>query len=401
MDFYPHLLLFAIIKRFKLSKNIWALGFVSFFNDMASEMIYPLIPLFLTGVLGAPVAIIGLIEGIAESTASLLKVFSGYFSDKTGKRKPFAVAGYSLSAASKLLLLLAFHWPMVLCARFADRFGKGIRSSARDALIAESCDATTRGKAFGFHRAMDTMGAVIGPLLALAALHYANNNYRLIFALALIPSCIGVILLIKYVREMDGGSDQKVPFRFRWKELDPAFKIYLAVSFLFALGNSSDAFLILRAQDLGLSASLVVIVYVLFNLSYAVLSPLTGILSDRKGSKIILLGSFFLFSAIYLSFGLVQTSWALWILFPTYGLYMAMSEGVGKAYIANLVPSEKRGTAFGIYQTAVGLCTFFASLIAGLLWTALGPAGPFFFGAACAGAAAVLFIFLGKRRVQI
>ena len=352
--------------KFGISKNVFVLGLVSFFNDVASEMIYPIVPIFLTSVLGAPVAIVGLIEGIAESTASILKVVSGWLSDKWQKRKPFIVIGYSFSAISKILLSLAFRWPFVLFARFIDRFGKGTRTAARDALIAESSDNSVRGRSFGFHRAFDTLGAVVGPLIALSAIHFLGNNFRLIFFLAFIPACIGILLLLFFVKERKKEANSSPAFNLSWRNLDPSFKIFLLISFIFALGNSSDAFLILRAQNLGLSLTLVVLAYVLFNFAYAIFSMPAGIISDKIGPKKVLLTGFLLFSTIYLFFGLAHSSFFLWLLFPVYGIYMALTEGVGKAYISNLVPQEKTGTAFGVYQTTVGLCTFFASLIAGL-----------------------------------
>ena len=394
-----------------IPKNVAWLGLVSFFNDVASEMIYPIVPIFLTSVLGAPVAIVGLIEGIAESTASVLKVVSGWLSDKFQKRKSFVVAGYLFSALSKILLSLAFSWPFVLFARFIDRFGKGTRTSARDALIAESSDISARGRSFGFHRALDTMGAVAGPLLALLAIKYFDNKFRLIFFLAFIPAFIGILLLLFFVQEKkkeansclpvsprrDGAGTACPAFNFNWRDLNPSFKIFLSISFIFALGNSSDAFLILRAQNLGLSISMVVLVYVLFNFTYAIFSMPAGIISDRIGPKKVLLTGFLLFSALYLLFGLAHSSLFLWLLFPVYGMYMALTEGVGKAYISNLVPLEKIGTSFGAYQTTIGLCTFFASLIAGLLWTYIGVMAPFLFGSIMAAISALLFVILEKK----
>ena len=383
--------------RFGISKNVFVLGLVSFFNDVASEMIYPLVPIFLTSVLGAPVAIVGLIEGIAESTASVLKVVSGWLSDKLQKRKPFVVAGYSFSAISKILLSLAFSWPFVLFARFIDRFGKGMRTSSRDALIAESSDNSTRGRSFGFHRAFDTLGAAVGPLIALLAIHFLDNNFRLIFFLAFIPACIGILLLLFFVKERKKEANLSPALNLSWRNLDPSFKIFLLISFVFALGNSSDAFLILRAQNLGLSVILVVALYVLFNFTYAIFSMPAGIISDKVGPKKVLLTGFLLFSAVYLFFGLTHSSLFLWLLFPFYGMYMALTEGVGKAYISNLVPQEKTGTAFGVYQTTIGLCTFFASLIAGLLWTYIGVSAPFIFGSLMAVISAFLFVVLEKK----
>ena len=380
-----------------ISKNVFVLGLVSFFNDVASEMIYPIVPIFLTSVLGAPVAIVGLIEGVAESTASVLKVISGWLSDKLQKRKPFIIAGYSFSSISKILLSMAFSWPFVLFARFIDRFGKGMRTSARDALIAESSDISARGKSFGFHRALDTLGAVVGPLIALLAIHFLDNNFRLIFFLAFIPACIGILLLLFFVKERKKEKNPDQVFHFSWRNLDPSFKVFLLISFIFALGNSSDAFLILRAQYLGLSVILVVLAYVLFNFTYAIFSMPAGIISDKIGPKKVLLSGFLLFSAVYLFFGLAQSSHFLWLLFPFYGIYMALTEGVGKAYISNLIPQEKTGAAFGVYQTTIGLCTFFASLIAGLLWTYIGVSAPFIFGSVMAIISAFLFVVLEKK----
>jgi len=380
-----------------ISRNVSVMGLVSFFNDMASEMIYPIVPIFLTAVLGAPASIVGLIEGIAESTASVLKVISGWFSDKLQKRKPFVIAGYSLSTISKIILSLAFSWPIVLAARFIDRFGKGTRTSARDALIAESSLATNRGRSFGFHRALDTLGAVIGPLAAILLLYILGNNLRLIFLLAVIPSIIGVILLILYVKEKNKEPIKQEPIKFNWRNLNQSFKIFLIISIIFAIGNSSDAFLILRAKNLGLSITLIILVYALFNFTYALFSTPAGIISDKVGQKKVLLGSFLLFSFVYLLFGLINQSLFLWLLFPIYGVYMALSEGIGKAYISNLVPQERTGTAFGIYQTTIGLCTFFASFIAGLLWTYVNIKAPFIFGATMALISAILFFFLEKR----
>lgn len=390
--------MFRALKNFRkgISKNVFVLGLVSFFNDIASEMIYPIVPIFLTGFLGVPVAIVGLIEGIAESTSSILKLFSGWISDKARKRKPFAVVGYTLSAISKVILGLSYTWHYVLFARFTDRFGKGVRTSARDALIVESTESKSIGKSFGFHRAMDTAGAVIGPLLAILAIKYWNNDYRTVFLLAFIPSCIGVLLLIFFVKEKRKDKETKPVAKLSWKGLDRSFKVFLLISFIFMLGNSSDAFLILRAQDLGLSLIMIILAYVLFNFVYAVFSTPAGILSDKIGPRKLLPAGFLLFAIVYLLFGLINESFYIWILFPFYGIYMAVTEGVGKAYISTLIPKERSATAFGIYQLTVGICTFFASLIAGVFWTYIDVSAPFIFGSITAVTSAVLFIILEK-----
>lgn len=382
----------------KISKNVVMMGLVSFFNDVASEMVYPIVPIFLTTVLGAPVSAVGLIEGIAESTASLLKVVSGRMSDKLKKRKIFVIFGYSFSTLSKVMLGFANAWPLVLFGRFIDRFGKGTRTSARDAMIAESSTESNRGRSFGYHRAMDTLGAVVGPLSALLLLRYFSNNLQAIFLIAFIPGIIGVILLLAFVRETPLAIFRKPPQKLSWKNLDASFKIFLFISFIFTIGNSSDAFLILRAQNLGLSVTMAVLAYVLFNITYAIFSTPAGIISDKIGPRKILFSGFVLFGFVYLFFGLAHSSAVLWALFAIYGCYMALTEGIGKAYISNMVPHENSGTVFGIYQTVTGLCTFFASLIAGLLWDHVGISAPFIFGGITAFLSAFLFFVLEKSR---
>jgi MFS family permease len=380
----------------KLSKNVIVLGLVSFFNDFASEMVYPVVPIFLTVTLGAPVAIVGLIEGIAESTASLLKVVSGWLSDKFRKRKLFVATGYSLSTFSKVVIGFAQSWPLVLLGRFADRFGKGVRTSARDALIAESADGSIQGKAFGFHRSLDTLGAVIGPLAAMFFISYFGGNLRPIFYLAFIPGAVGVFLLLSLVKEKPSFEKTLQSPKISFKNLNPAFKIFLVSSIFFALGNSSDAFLILRAKNLGLTTTLSIFAYVVFNLFYALFSFPAGVLSDKIGPKKLLSFGFFFFALIYLLFGFTHSTFLVWLLFALYGIYMAMTEGVGKAYISQIGEKESLATSFGVYQTLVGICTFFASLAAGLLWSKINPSAPFVFGSVLATAAGVIFLFFSK-----
>ena len=381
-----------MVQRSKLSKNVIVLGLVSFFNDFASEMVYPIVPIFLTVVLGAPVALVGLIEGIAESTASLLKVFSGWLSDRSQKRKIFAAYGYSFSTFSKLIIGLALGWPLVLLGRFIDRFGKGIRTSARDALIADSTSPADMGKAFGFHRALDTAGAVLGPLAAILLVNYlGSNNLRPIFFIALIPGVIGVLLLILLVREKPFTPKINPP-QFKLSHLTPDYKLFLVVSAIFAVGNSSDAFLILRAQNLGLSTTNTILAYVVFNLVYSALAYTAGSWSDRIGPRKILAAGFFLFALIYLLLGLNQSALWIWGLFALYGVYMALTEGISKAYITTIANPDIIATSFGAYQTILGICTFFASLLAGLLWTLVSPSAPFLFGAILAVIAGTIFV---------
>jgi MFS family permease len=381
-----------------VSRNVFILGLVSFFNDIASEMIYPIVPIFLTSVLQAPASVVGLIEGIAESTASLLKAFSGWFSDKLKKRKIFITGGYSLSTFSKLIIGFAQSWPLVLVGRFMDRFGKGIRTSARDALIAEDSDETKRGRAFGFHRALDTLGAVIGPLTAIILIKFLGNNLRQIFYIAFFPGLIAVLLLIFFVKEKRIETGKTVLPKFSLKNLNPSFKIFLFTSIIFAIGNSSDTFLILRAKNLGLTTSLAVFAYAFFNLSYAIFSTPAGILSDKVGPKKLLISGWFLFAFIYFLFGVNQSQILIWLLFMFYGFYMALTEGVSKAYVSLIGDKERMATSLGVYQMATGVCTFFASLIAGLLWTYIDVRLPFIFGGTTAVISALLFIFLEKNK---
>jgi len=383
--------------NFGIPRNVFALGWVSFFNDLASEMIYPIVPIFLTSFLGVPVAIVGLIEGVAESTASILKFFSGWLSDRFQKRKPFIISGYAFSTFSKIILGLSYSWPLVLVARFIDRFGKGIRTSARDSLITESSPENIRGKSFGFHRALDTLGAVFGPLLAILFLAIFNNNIRLVFYIAFIPGLIGIILLLIFVREKKKNALFFNDLKLKWRDVNPSFKLFLLISIIFSIGNSSDAFLILRAQNLGLAIKTTIFAYVLFNLTYALFSIPAGVIVDKIGAKKILITGLLIFSLVYLFFGLINKNLFIWFLFPVYGIYMALTEGVGKAYISLLVPQEKSGTAFGIYQTSIGICSFLSSLIAGVLWSYVNVRIPFFFGSITAFISAILFIGLGKK----
>jgi MFS family permease len=382
-----------------ITKNVVGISLVSFFNDIASEMIYPVVPIFLTTVLGAPVTVVGLIEGIAESTAGILRVFSGWFSDKFQRRKPFMIAGYGLSSLSKIIMAVSVHWSMILGGRFLDRFGKGVRTSARDALLAEGCDASCRGRVFGFHRAIDTLGALVGPLVALVLLRVFSQDLRSIFFLSVIPAVIGVFLLAAFVKDVrrHGTSRNTVQIKLRDMKLSKDFKVFLIVSAIFAVGNSSDAFLILRAQNLGLSLSLTIAVYTVFNAAYALTSFPAGILSDRIGQKKVLLYGFILFAIIYFLFGIVTKQVFLWVLFPLYGLYMALTEGIGKAYISRLTDKDYTGTTYGVYQTMIGIMTFFSSLIAGFLWKYIGPGAPFIFGGIMAAIAFIIFVCAGTE----
>ncbi|OGP50117.1 MAG: MFS transporter [Deltaproteobacteria bacterium RBG_13_43_22] len=377
-----------------LNRNIFFTGVVSFFMDFSSEMVYPLVPLFLSSVLGVQKSVIGLIEGIAESTASLLKVFSGWLSDRLGHRKWLMVVGYGISTLSRPLVATAPNWGQVLASRFLDRFGKGVRNAPRDALIAESCEAPNLGRSFGFHRGMDTLGAVVGPAVAFGLLAYFHGQYRLVFWLSMIPGALAVLTIIFFIRETKAHPlDQTEKPKLGWASFSGSYKFFILVVTLFSLGNSSDVFLILRAENVGIPAAVIPLVYLVFNVIYSLGALPAGILSDRIGPKPIIFLAFTLFGFIYLGFGKASHPVHIWLLFIVYGIFMAMTEGVQKAFLATLVPSEFKATGFGLYNTLVGLAMLPASLIGGFLWDRLGPQATFLYGSVTAWLAALLFIF--------
>lgn len=385
-----------------IPKNVVLLGLVSLCTDISSEMLYPIVPVFLTAVLGAPMAAVGLIEGVAEATANILKIYSGWWSDRIGKRKPFVIGGYGLSAFSKPLLALATSWPSVLALRLADRTGKGLRSSARDALIADYTTEAQRGRAFGLHRAMDSLGAVAGPLIALYVMSRLGEDaasYRTIFRWAFVPALLGVAILFA-VRERPFTPRFKAP-SFGWRTFDRDFRIFILVNLVFAIGNSSDAFLILRARDLFSSAgntmATVILAYVLYNLTYALGSYPAGVLADRIGPRRVFAAGLVLFALVYLGFALNRDPRLVWVLFAVYGLYTAFTDGVGKAYVSRLIAAEQRATGLGILTMTTGMANLAASVTAGLLWQRFGFNAPFIYGAVMALAAVALFATLAGR----
>lgn len=383
-------------KRPFVTRNVFFLGVVSFFSDVSTEMIYPLIPLFLNSVLHVSFPFIGLIEGIAESTASLFRVVSGWLSDKLARRRSLITAGYGLAAIAKPFLSITTNGFQVLFIRFLDRSGKGIRTAPRDALIAESTPAAERGRAFGFHRSFDTAGAIVGPLIALLLLPLLNKNLRLIFLLALIPGLISVafIALVKEKRKVKEQASELLKIKF--SDLDGRFKLFLVIIVIFSIGNSSDVFLILRAQNLGISIVLIPAAYLLINVVYVIFSTPAGILSDRIGRKRLIWAGFAVFSIAYLGLAVATSSVFVWIFFALYGLYYAFTEGVIRAFTADLIPTHLLGTAYGLLNTLIGLSLLPASIIAGFLWERIDPSAPFYFGAATSLAAFVLlFLFFG------
>ncbi|MCL4539215.1 MAG: MFS transporter [Bacteroidetes bacterium] len=376
--------------------NVIILGLTSFFTDIASEMVYPLIPFFLTSVLGASPAVLGLIEGVAESTASLLKVFSGYISDKFRNRKVPAIVGYSSSAVGKLLLYIANSWGFVFAGRIVDRLGKGIRTAPRDALIADSIDPAKKGTAFGLHRAMDTTGAAIGVVLAYFFLTSYSGEYSRVFLWSLVPALIGIILLFM-VREKKAETASRKPPSLKWRILPRKLQLFLIVAFIFTLGNSSNTFLLLRSKDIGFTPATAILLYLVYNIIYGLVSYPAGKLSDRIGRKQLLVAGYVFYGLVYLGFAFVsgpQHAWLLWVLFGVYGLYSGFTEGVEKALVADLAPSEVRATAIGLHATILGIGLFPASFLAGELWQQIGPSAAFYFGGGMGIIAAIGLFFV-------
>jgi len=379
------------------------LGVTSFLTDVSSEMIFPIFAPFITESLGASAAALGLIEGLAESAASLFRVVSGWWSDKLGRRKPFAVAGYSLSTAAKPALAAVTSWPQALAVRFTDRVGKGVRTAPRDVIISESAKQSVRGKAFGLHRTLDTLGAVLGPVLAFLLLPIFG--YRGVFLIAALPAVVAVIVLIIFVREIRGTKRIRVSFISGVKSIEPEFRIYLAISTIFALGNFSWAFLVLRANNLGIAtgltplkaAGVVALLYAFSNLIYAIASTPSGIISDRVGRRPVLSLGYGVFGITCVGFALASTTWHAIILFATYGLFRGITDGVQKAYISDLVVPKLRGTAMGTFDSVVGIAAFPASFIAGIIWSAVSPHAAFAYGAVLSFTAA-LFMMTALRK---
>ncbi|MGN0644727.1 MFS transporter [Gemmiger sp.] len=379
-------------------KNIVFLGLISFFMDISAEMVYPIIPLYLVAAFGATPAIVGVIEGIAESTASLLKVFSGYLTDKYKRKKPLAFAGYATGLVYKLALVFASGWPGILFARVIDRLGKGIRTAPRDVLVSESAGDGGMGKAFGVHKALDMAGSALGILLAFLLLRFFGSdsqNYRKIFVISAVPTLLA-LLMFAFVKEKKEPRAPKQRERFWAKasELDGRLWLYLAVVFLFTLGNSSNSFLLLRAKSAGFDDANVILLYFLYNLTASVLSVPFGKLSDKIGRKQVLTAGYLLFSAVYLGFAFASTPAAFAVIFMLYGVFTAMTAGVERALIAEIAPPRLKGTMLGLHSTIAGVALLPASVICGFLWQNFGSAVPFLFGALMSALAAlVLLVF--------
>ena len=408
----------------RLPGGVWVLGWVSFLSDVASDMIFPLLPDFLTRVLGAGPAALGLIEGVAEATASLMKAVSGWWSDRTARRKPIVVAGYSIAAAVRPLVGLASTWPQVLAIRFSDRVGKGIRTSPRDALLADLVPAGERGRAYGLQRAMDNAGALVGPLIAAALLRFFIRDERQVFLLAAIPGALAVALLAWKVRETprekrapqspasprpstenplsprQGGEGKgegggRLPRRLR---------IAIAIFVLFTLASATDAFLLLRARDVGVPLWEIPLLWAVFNGLKAAAGVPGGILADRLGRVRAILAGWIVYALAYVGFALVSRPGPLWGLFAFYSLFYALTEGAERALVADLAPADLRGRAFGAFHASVGLAALPASVLFGVLWKAFGPAAAFFTGAALAvvaSAALLAFAFTARGGASV
>jgi MFS family permease len=378
---------------FGLNPNVFFLGIVSLLTDVSTEMIFTLIPFFLSNVLGAATTVVGLVGGVTESTDAIFRIFSGWVSDRVKKRKPLAVLGYSFSTLVKPFMYLASTWVGVLAIRFSDRVGKGIRTSPRDALVADSVSAGERGRGFGLQRAMDTTGAVLGLGLAAIIIYFVQGGgvelslktYRWLVLVGIVPAVLAVLVLLFFVHESKSSpsASQKLT-RIKSAGFDIRFKLFLAIMAVFTLGNSSDFFVILRAQNLGSSVLYVTLMLVLFNISYAATSLPAGVLSDRLGRRGVIALGWSIYALVYLGFAVASELWQVWLLFACYGVYYGLVEGVARAFVADLVPEEKRGTAYGLYHGVVGITLLPASLIAGWLWDAVNPAAPFYLGAGLA-----------------
>lgn len=384
-------------KVFGVKLTVFILGLTSMFADISSEMVYPLLVFFLASLHVGTISI-GFIEGLAESTASVSKVFSGWISDRIGKRKGLTALGYSVGIFSRPLLALTKTWPQVAFLRFFDRLGKGARTSPRDALIADTTPVSQRGRAFGVHRTMDTVGAILGPAAAfLALLVVGKENYGAVFVIAGIPALIAVLLLIFFVREARHRAPPAKPPKISLAMFSPRFKFFVVVVTVFALGNSSDIFLILRAKSLGVSGLMILPLYLTFNIAYALFATPAGIISDRIGRRAVLIIGYLGFAVVYLGFAFAPSVYYIWPLFILYGTYPALTDAVQRAFAADLAPEELRATGLGTFHFFVGLAAFPASFIGGLLWHYVSPEATFLYGVAGALAAVVLFVGVFPR----
>ncbi|MDY6958432.1 MAG: MFS transporter [Halobacteriota archaeon] len=384
-----------------ITLNVILLGFVSLFTDLSSQMVFPLLPLFLTTSLGASATIVGLVEGAAESTASLLKVFSGYWSDRIQRRKPFILGGYSLSALIKPLFAFAPGWGTVVALRVTERIGKGVRNAPRDAIVAESCDECSRGKAYGVQRSMDGIGSVLGALLAFIL--FPIFGFRKVFMIAAIPAFIAIVFIL-FVKEKRTGNEAQVikgvkGFQVSFKRLPRNLKFFIIIATVFTLGNVGYAFLLLRAIDLGLEPGRAIMLYAFFYVVYTILVIPSGVISDRIGRRPVLVIGYGLFGALCVGLMMASTLLQITILFAVYGVFYALTDGVQKAFVVDLAPSELKAMSLGAFHTAIGVAALPAGLIAGGLWDIVSPQATFVFGSTMSFIAVILFLFLKDEKV--
>lgn len=385
-------------------RNVFFIGLVSFFSDISSEMVYPLIPLYLTLTLGVTPALVGVIEGIAESIASLLKVFSGYLTDRFQRKKLLAFLGYAPGIFYKLVLVAASSWLGVLGARVLDRLGKGIRTSPRDVLVSESAGTQTMGRAFGLHKALDMLGSALGILITFFLLRaiLSHFDYKNLFLISIIPAILGLLMFL-FIKENKQPRPTKAPEPF-WRnirQVNGQLWLYLVVVFLFTLGNSSNAFILLKAQGTGFDAAGVVLLYFIYNTVASVLALPLGILSDRIGRKRLLIPGYLAFSACYLGFAFASSQWLMVLVFVVYGVYTALITGVERAFVAEISPKRLKGTMLGLQSTVAGIALLPASVIAGFLWDGFGSVVPFVFGAVLSlMAALILAVFMKNKQVN-
>jgi MFS family permease len=398
-------------KIFGLHPNVFFLGLVSFFTDVSSEMIFTLVPLFLTNVLGISTTLVGLVGGISDSSDALFRLISGRISDKIGKRKFLTTLGYGLATAVKPFMLLANGWAAVTGIRFGDRIGKGLRSSPRDALLADSLGPNERGRGFGLHRAMDSAGAMVG-LASVALIIYLfegtssfdmqRDTYRMMVTVGIFPAVIAVVILIGFVRDIRKDVAKKTIANALMtptnQPFDRRFKLFLAIMAVFTLGNSSDFFLILRAQNVQVPLVQIAVMLVVFNAVYSVVSTPMGMLSDKLGRRRILALGWLIYGLVYLGFALATDIWQLWLLYAAYGIYYGTTQGVASAFVADLAPVGRRGSAYGLFQGITGLVLLPASVLAGWLWNAVSPAATFYLGAGLALLATMGILILVKER---
>lgn len=382
--------------------NVFFIGLMTFFGGISQDIFLPILPIYLSSVLGLSKEFIGLTEGLVTSSASIFRVVSGFLSDKFKKRKPIIFVGYFLSMISRPLLAIISSGPGILFLRFVDGVGKGAKDSPKDALIADSTEFNNRGKGFGVARALDTLGSVVGPLFLFVLLIVLQNDpekYHTIFILSAIPLVFTLGIIIFKVRETPIVEDKSIKTETKSSALSKRFFIFLAIMILFSLGNSSDTFLILRAQNVGVTLLAIPLVYALFNLVYASASIPLGSLSDRIGRERVIIIGWVAYLVAYLGFGLANQTYQIWLLFAFYGIYYATTEGVAKALVADLVESSHRGRAYGIYNATIGLITLPAGIIAGYLWDKVDASAPFLFGSLMAGLATIcLFFFIRFNR---